>query len=74
MLNPACAVCGELLQLSRVGDVVWDYVPSPPALMRLYMAFHGEDAPIFECVGFGCSWLPAIPSPFGTEPGQAPAG
>lgn len=74
MSNPVCTVCGEVLQSVRVGDAVFDYVPSPPALMRVYLALYGPDAPIFECFGFGCSWQPALPSPFGTEPGQAPAG
>lgn len=74
MANPVCGGCGEMLELARVGDVVWDYAPTAPPLMRLYMAFHGEDAPIFECFASGCGWQPAMPSPFGTEPGQAPAG
>lgn len=58
-MNPACPECGELLQLAAVGDVVWDYVPTPPATMRAYLERFGPGAVIWECFGFGCFWAPA---------------
>lgn len=59
MLNPTCPVCGELLQLERVGDVVWDYVPAAPPMMREYLARFGPRAPVWECFGCGEFWSPA---------------
>lgn len=58
-MNPACTVCGELLQLAPVGEVVWDYVPAPPPAMRAYLERAGAAASIWECFGSGCFWAPA---------------
>ena len=61
MANPWCPHCGETLQLARVGDVVWDYAPTPPASMRRFLRLQGPRALIWECFGFGCYWAPARP-------------
>ena len=60
-MNPRCPVCGEFLQLAPVGEVVWDYVPSPPAKMRRFLELAGPLARIWECFGSGCFWAPARP-------------
>ena len=58
-MNPSCPECGELLTLVAIGDVIWDYGPTPPSAMRSYLLRYGEDAPVWECFGFGCFWSPA---------------
>lgn len=58
-MNPSCPVCGELLQLDRVGRVIFDYVPTPPLSMREYCATNGGSARIWECFGCGEFWAPA---------------
>ena len=58
-MNPSCPECGELLTLDTVGEVLWAYDPYPPPSMRSYLIEHGEDAPIWECMAYGCFWAPA---------------
>lgn len=60
-MNPECPVCGELLQLDRIGEVVWDYAPVPPPSMRRYLTSAGAHAMIWECFGCGEFWSPASP-------------
>lgn len=55
-----CPVCDEQLQRAPVGEVVWDYVPGPPAAMRSYLERYGERSMIWECFGCGEFWAPAI--------------
>ncbi len=58
-MNPTCPECGEILTLDVVGEVVFDYAPSAPPLMRSYLALHGAQAPIWDCFGCGGFWAPA---------------
>lgn len=58
-MKPTCPDCGESLGLAVVGDVLWDYGPTPPPSMRVYWLVFGDDAPIWECFAFGCFWAPA---------------
>lgn len=58
-MNPRCPVCGELLQLDRVGRVILDYVPTPPLSMRDYFVSNGSRARVWECFGCGEFWAPA---------------
>lgn len=53
-MNPCCPVCGELLELVPVGELVWDYVPAPPTAMRRYLETAGPAAQVWECFASGC--------------------
>lgn len=68
MLNPTCPECGELLGLATIAELLWDYVPVPPASMRRYFDQAGPDALAWECFGGGCFWSPARVADLSSSP------
>jgi hypothetical protein len=58
-MNPECPVCGDVLALEPIADVMLDYSPAPPAAMREYFSRHGSQARVWECFGCGQFWAPA---------------